>query len=150
MATYTNNYDLYKIELRDAPPDITVINGNWDTIDAEMHDMRTDIDDLRNDIEDIRNDIDNMETLGVKVTSITLASNKWTGAGPFTQGVSISNITAKSKVDLQPNSTVLSQLITDGVSALYIANNNGVLTAYAVGAAPTGSLTIQATVMEVE
>lgn len=36
MATYTTNYNLTKIELTDAPPDITVINDNWDTIDAEL------------------------------------------------------------------------------------------------------------------
>lgn len=36
MATYTTNYNLTKIELTDAPPDITVLNQNWDTIDAEL------------------------------------------------------------------------------------------------------------------
>ncbi len=32
----TPNYTLKKIELPDSPPDITVINGNWDTIDTIM------------------------------------------------------------------------------------------------------------------
>mgnify|MGYP006888081609 FL=1 len=32
----TSNKKLKKIELTDAPPDITVINPNWDTIDTEL------------------------------------------------------------------------------------------------------------------
>ena len=36
MATYTSNYNLTKIDLNDAPPDITVLNQNWDTIDEEL------------------------------------------------------------------------------------------------------------------
>lgn len=32
----TTNYALKKIELIDSPPDITVINPNWDTIDTEL------------------------------------------------------------------------------------------------------------------
>lgn len=36
MSTTTTNYNLHKIDLTDAPPDITVINPNWDTIDTEL------------------------------------------------------------------------------------------------------------------
>ncbi len=36
MATYTTNYNLRKIALEDSPPDITQLNGNFDTIDATM------------------------------------------------------------------------------------------------------------------
>lgn len=36
MASKTTNLNLHKIDLTDAPPDITVINGNWDIIDAEL------------------------------------------------------------------------------------------------------------------
>lgn len=32
----TTNYNLKKIELTDSPPDITVLNNNWDTIDEEL------------------------------------------------------------------------------------------------------------------
>lgn len=32
----TTNYQLNKIELTDSPPDITVLNPNWDTIDQKM------------------------------------------------------------------------------------------------------------------
>lgn len=34
----TTNYALKKIELTDSPPDIMVINPNWDTIDKELKD----------------------------------------------------------------------------------------------------------------
>lgn len=33
MAKYTENYNLTKIDLSDAPPDITTLNTNWDTLD---------------------------------------------------------------------------------------------------------------------
>ena len=39
MATKTTNYELVKIALTDAPPDITVINPNWDKIDGELHSL---------------------------------------------------------------------------------------------------------------
>jgi hypothetical protein len=36
VATYTENYNLVKIGLEDAPPDITAMGANWDTVDAEL------------------------------------------------------------------------------------------------------------------
>lgn len=36
MSSKTTNYNLHKIDLTDAPPDITVLNQNWDTIDNEL------------------------------------------------------------------------------------------------------------------
>lgn len=36
MASETTNYNLHKIDLTDAPPDITVLNDNFDTIDSEL------------------------------------------------------------------------------------------------------------------
>lgn len=36
MGSYTTNYNLYKPSLNDAPPDITIMNGNYDTIDATL------------------------------------------------------------------------------------------------------------------
>ena len=39
MSTKTTNYNLHKIDLTDAPPDITVLNPNWDTIDAKLKEL---------------------------------------------------------------------------------------------------------------
>lgn len=36
MSSKTTNFNLHKIDLTDAPPDITVLNENWDTIDNEL------------------------------------------------------------------------------------------------------------------
>lgn len=36
MSSTTTNYNLHKIDLADSPPDITVLNQNWDTIDEEL------------------------------------------------------------------------------------------------------------------
>lgn len=84
----------------------------------------------------------------VKIVSVSFTSS-WSGSGPYTQSITISEATSDSMIDLQPDATVLAQLISDGVAAMYVANNNGVLTAYAVGGAPTTSLTMQATITEV-
>lgn len=88
--------------------------------------------------------------LGVKPDTIALATS-WTGNGPYTQVVTLTSgtPTENSKIDLQPDATAIAQLAEDGVQALYIANNNGTLTAYAIGAAPTTALTLQVTVTEV-
>lgn len=36
MSSKTTNFNLHKIDLTDAPPDITVLNQNWDAIDAAL------------------------------------------------------------------------------------------------------------------
>lgn len=82
-------------------------------------------------------------------STVTLAAASWTGDDPYTQTVTIAGITAQSKVDLQPDATVLAAMMDAGVNAMYVENNNGVLTAYALGAAPTTDMTVQATITEV-
>lgn len=85
----------------------------------------------------------------IKDTIVTTTT--WLGTGPYSQTVTPTTFTvsSNSKVDIQPNATVLSQLMTDGVTALYIENNNGTLTLYALGSAPTTAMTLQVTIMEV-
>lgn len=84
-----------------------------------------------------------------KKASVTLSTD-WTGTeSPYTQTVTISGTTVNSKIDLQPDATSIAQMADDGVVALYIANDNGTLTANAVGEKPTVELTIQATITEV-
>lgn len=84
------------------------------------------------------------------VGSITL-SLSWSGSGPFTQVVTVTGttVTENSMISFQPTAAQLTQLMTDGVTALTIENNNGTLTAYALGAAPSTAMTIACAVTEV-
>lgn len=83
--------------------------------------------------------------------TLTLAAASWTGSeSPYTQSVTIASGTATSQVDVQADATVIQQMLDDGTSAIYIANDNGTFTAYAVGEMPTVDLTVQATVTEVK
>lgn len=88
----------------------------------------------------------NINTLP-QTTSLTIAYSNWNGNGPYTQTVTISGatITSDTKVDIQPDATAITQMIYDGVLALYITNNNGTLTLTAVGAATTANITVQVT-----
>lgn len=88
-----------------------------------------------------------------RIASVSL-STTWNGSspGPYTQNITISGqtITNKTKVDIQPNSTILTAMSNDGIYGMYIENNNGTLTAYSVGEKPTTSLTIQVSLVEVK
>lgn len=83
--------------------------------------------------------------------SLTLAAASWTGsASPYTQGVTITGGTATSQADIQADATAIQQMLDDGTNAIYIANNNGTFTAYAVGEKPTADLIVQVTVYDVK
>lgn len=85
----------------------------------------------------------------VKTASITLAAASWTGDDPYTQTVTISGVTAKSRIDLNPSAAVLTAAMEGGYG-LVIGNNNGTVTAYAVGAKPTAAITVQVSITEVD
>ena len=86
----------------------------------------------------------------ISKTSVSLAAASWTGtASPYTQTVTVSGGTAASQVDIQANATVIQQMMNDGTNAIYIANNNGTFTAYAVGEKPSADLRVQLTVYDV-
>ena len=86
-----------------------------------------------------------------KKGSITFGTT-WSGSDSYTQTVTVTgaSVGSKSKVDLQPDATALAQLASDGITALYISNNAGTLTAYAIGGSISVSTTVQCTVSEVE
>lgn len=94
----------------------------------------------------------NLKDAKARVYTDTVSlTTAWSGSGPYTQTVTLPNytVTSNSKVDIQPDSTAIAQLISDSVKGLYILNNAGTLTAYAVGAPTTASLTLQVTITEV-
>lgn len=133
MATSTTYFSLAKPGLDDSI-DVSVLNQNFDIIDLQMK--------LNQSM------AASASTAAPTRGTINLTST-WTGeSSPYTQTVTISGITitSDSKVDLLPDATVLAQMIEDGTTALWIQNNNGVLTAYAMGNAPTVALSVQCTV----
>lgn len=50
MASKTPNYNLNKIDLNDAPPDITVLNENFDTLDTKLKALNDTTDTLRSEL----------------------------------------------------------------------------------------------------
>lgn len=85
-----------------------------------------------------------------KKVELTIGTT-WSGAGPYTQTVTTSDytVTSNTMVDLIPDSTLVDQLVEDGVEKLYISNDNAVLTAVAVGAQPSAEITVTAVLSEV-
>lgn len=84
------------------------------------------------------------------VKQISLPAASWMGAeSPYTQTVTISGITANSKVDIQMDATSLGVLIDSGTSAIWMENNNGTITAKVLGEKPNADMTVQVTITEV-
>ena len=84
------------------------------------------------------------------ICTLTLSDN-WRGeASPYVQNVTVSGylVTANTKVDLYGNATTITKMIECGTAAIYVQNDNGTLTVYAVGERPTGSITLQAGIYE--
>lgn len=98
MATYTTNYNLTKIDLNDAPPDITVINSNWDTIDAELKTLSS-------------------KTATEVVKTITVLPEMWVGTEfPYT-------CTVAHKLGGEPSTRPLIDLDTSSCSTLEDVEN---------------------------
>lgn len=83
-----------------------------------------------------------------KIRTVSLPLSLWTGNGsPWSQVVTIDGVTTKSKIDLQPNASQLTQL-QDSETSLVAENNEGVVTVYAIGNLPEVDFEIQATITE--
>lgn len=83
--------------------------------------------------------------------SVTLTVAGWAADGDdWKQPVTIAGGAAGKQVDLEADKTAIKQMLDDGTNAIYIANNNGTFTAYAVGEKPTADLSIQVTVYDVK
>lgn len=88
--------------------------------------------------------------LTVKRTSVTFSA-AWSGSGPYTQTVTVSGYTATpdTRVDLIGTDAAIARMQEDSVERLCIVNDNGTLTAYAYGNAPTQSFTADAYLYEI-
>ena len=86
---------------------------------------------------------------GVTLGSITLTAGGWSGSGPYAQTAALAGLPAAALVNLQPTAEQLMLLLQQGVTVLTAANQDGVLTVYALGAAPQDELTLQVTVTPV-
>lgn len=84
----------------------------------------------------------------VRKKTVTLGT-AWQGEDPYTQQVVLSGVDANDKVDLQPDEHALGQFIEDGIRAMWVDNNNGVLTVHCMGGPPSAEMVMQCTVESV-
>ena len=102
------------------------------------------------DMSTAQTNITNLQKAVQHKASLTVSAASWSGAGPYTQTITITGatITSNTKVDIQPDAAAIAQFIEDGTQALYVLNNSGTLTLYAVGEATTQDVTVQVTYYE--
>lgn len=85
----------------------------------------------------------------IRKREVVLSASAWDNKTIPTQTVSIEGISENDKIDIQPDGNVINAMLNDGVVAIYFGNENGVVTAYSVGAKPTADITVQVTLSEV-
>lgn len=81
-------------------------------------------------------------------TTVNLTAS-WTGTNPYSQVIVIPKTTRNSMVELQPGLTAIQGFKQAGVDAMWVENDGGVLTVYALGAAPSSAMEIQCVITEV-
>lgn len=103
----------------------------------------------------VRIAVDNIKkVLGINTsteTTVTLLAANWVSSSDgtyFTQALTIENSTTKSRIDLEPTPAQYIKLMQDEAS-VFIANDNGVITAYSMNAIPSTDMTFKAKVTEV-
>ena len=85
----------------------------------------------------------------VRMAQVTLTASKWTGSDSlYSQVISIDGVTPYSKVDLLPSVEQLAVFHNKDV-AFVTENDDGVVTAYAIGDKPTNDYTMQVSITEV-
>lgn len=94
MASKTPNLNLHKIDLTDAPPDITVLNQNWDTLDEELT-KRVKYD------ENGKIPTDSLPPIqSIKTKTATLLVNNWSVGddGRYYQTISVDGVTVDTEL----------------------------------------------------
>ena len=83
------------------------------------------------------------------VSTVTLNADAWTGnKNPWSQVVTINGVTANSKIDPQPTAVQIVEL-QDAEITFMLQNDNGVVTAWAIGNKPTKDFTMDVLITEV-
>jgi hypothetical protein len=83
------------------------------------------------------------------LTTITIPAANWSGdANPWSQVITVDGATANSKLDLQPTALQVVALQDAGIT-LMVQNDDGVITAWAIGNKPTEDYTMKALITEV-
>ena len=89
-----------------------------------------------------------MPTL-IKLTAVTMLADAWEGDSmPYSQIITCNGATANSKIDLQPTAVQIVEL-QNNETTLMLQNDNGVVTAWAIGNKPTQNYTMQVLMTEV-
>lgn len=89
-----------------------------------------------------------INVLQARVVNCTLNPLKWEGTGPYTQAIIIDNVLPNDKIDIQADPATL-KIIIDNNYCLCVGNDNGVVTAYAVGVKPEEVISVQLLVTDV-
>ena len=78
-----------------------------------------------------------------EVDTVSLGTT-WSGSDPYTSTVTLTNyaVTDKTLVNILPDPNVVQAMMADGIKEIFITNNNGVLTATALGGVPSSAMTL--------
>lgn len=84
-----------------------------------------------------------------KICTVTLLASAWQGTtSPYSQVVTINDVTENSQVDLLPDAGPLAVFYEKDLTFV-TENVSGIITVYAIGQKPENDYTIQAAVVEV-
>ena len=157
MSLQTTNLALTKIELTDAPPDITVLNANWDTLDEAVTGKQSKITAtglLKGGgggavAAAARGTDYSLRTLG---NNITIAAADWTGSSaPYTAVKSVAGLLATDTPHITPvYSTVTATAIAQKAAWNLVGEGKataGTLTFKCLEEKPTVALTLQVEVI---
>ena len=92
-----------------------------------------------------------VSSISQKKAEITLTTS-WTNSDDiYSQIVTLQDeqITSNTKIDIQLTAAQIASLYEDEVIAMTIENNNGTITCYSIGAAPSSQMTVQVILTEV-
>lgn len=120
------------------------------SVQSEITRIATEVEDQTELISQIKATVTGKVTFGfTRISEVELLSASWVGEGNlYSQVVTVDGVTEYSQVDLTPS---VEQLVVFHEKDLCFVteNDDGVVTAYAIGQKPENDYTIQVTITEV-